>query len=232
NGVDPTGRSVEKPRTVEDVMDRTKSWQLSEIVDPVHCRLVTMPDNTDTSSKVVRLLYTNSGAGLLALGSNGVQKLWKWSRNDQNPSGKATASVVPQHWQPNSGLLMTNDVSGVNLEEAVPCIALSKNDSYVMSACGGKISLFNMMTFKVMTTFMPPPPASTYLAFHPQDNNIIAIGMEDSTIHIYNVRVDEVKTKLKGHQKRISGLAFSTNLGILVSSGADAHVCLLTVLSC
>jgi hypothetical protein len=43
-----------------------------------------------------------------------------------------------------------------------------------------------------MTTFMPPPPASTFLAFHPQDNNIIAIGMEDSTIHIYNVRVDEV----------------------------------------
>jgi WD40 repeat protein len=229
NGVDPTGRSVEKPRTVEDVMDRTKSWQLSEIVDPVHCRLVTMPDSTDTSSKVVRLLYTNSGAGLLALGSNGVQKLWKWSRNDQNPSGKATASVVPQHWQPNSGLLMTNDVSGVNLEEAVPCIALSKNDSYVMSACGGKISLFNMMTFKVMTTFMPPPPASTYLAFHPQDNNIIAIGMEDSTIHIYNVRVDEVKTKLKGHQKRISGLAFSTNLGILVSSGADAHLCVWSI---
>ena len=43
-----------------------------------------------------------------------------------------------------------------------------------------------------MTTFMAPPPASTFLAFHPQDNNIIAIGMEDSTIHIYNVRVDEV----------------------------------------
>ena len=62
---------------------------------------------------------------------------------------KATANVVPQHWQPNSGLVMTNDVSGVNLEEAVPCIALSKNDSYVMSACGGKVSLFNMMTFKV-----------------------------------------------------------------------------------
>lgn len=45
-----------------------------------------------------------------------------------------------------------------------------------------------------MTTFMAPPPASTFLAFHPQDNNIIAIGMEDSTIHIYNVRVDEVIT--------------------------------------
>ncbi|KAG6701327.1 hypothetical protein I3842_08G159800 [Carya illinoinensis] len=230
NGADPMSRSMEKPRIVaEDVTDRSKTWQLSEISDAVQCRLVTMPDSNDTSSKVVRLLYTNSGVGVLALGSNGVQRLWKWTRNEQNPSGKATASVVPQHWQPNSGLLMSNDVSGVNLEEAVPCIALSKNDSYVMSACGGKVSLFNMMTFKVMTTFMPPPPASTFLAFHPQDNNIIAIGMEDSTIHIYNVRVDAVKSKLKGHQKRITGLAFSTNLNILVSSGADAQLCVWSI---
>nr|XP_023929204.1 topless-related protein 3-like isoform X1 [Quercus suber]XP_023929206.1 topless-related protein 3-like isoform X3 [Quercus suber]POE89703.1 topless-related protein 3 [Quercus suber] len=229
NGVDQNGRSMEKPRTMEDVTDRTKPWQLSEIVDAVQCRLVTMPEGTDSSSKVVRLLYTNSGVGVLALGSNGVQKLWKWTRNEQNPSGKATANVVPQHWQPNSGLLMANDVSGVNLEESVPCIALSKNDSYVMSACGGKVSLFNMMTFKVMTTFMAAPPASTFLAFHPQDNNIIAIGMEDSTIHIYNVRVDEVKSKLKGHQKRITGLAFSTNLNILVSSGADAQLCVWSI---
>ena len=42
---------------------------------------------------------------------------------------KATANIVPQHWQPNSGPLMANDVSGVILEESVPCIALSKNDS-------------------------------------------------------------------------------------------------------
>lgn len=44
-----------------------------------------------------------------------------------------------------------------------------------------------------MTTFMSPPPAATFLAFHPQDNNIIAVGMEDSSVQIYNVRVDEVK---------------------------------------
>jgi WD40 repeat protein len=75
-----------------------------------------------------------------------------------------------------------------------------------------------------MMTFMAPPPATTFLAFHPQDNNIIAIGMEDSTIQIYNVRVDEVKSKLKGHQKRITGLAFSHVLNVLVSSGADAQL--------
>ncbi|KAG8369134.1 hypothetical protein BUALT_Bualt15G0119600 [Buddleja alternifolia] len=229
SGVDSMGRSMEKPRTLDDVNDKMKPWQLTEIVEPVQCRMVTMPDSTDAANKVARLLYTNSGVGILALGSNGIQKLWKWVRNEQNPGGKATANVVPQHWQPNSGLVMNNDVSGVNLEEAVPCIALSKNDSYVMSAAGGKVSLFNMMTFKVMTTFMPPPPASTYLAFHPQDNNIIAIGMEDSTIHIYNVRVDEAKSKLKGHQKCITGLAFSTNLNILVSCGADAQLCVWSI---
>ncbi|XP_010546752.1 PREDICTED: topless-related protein 3 isoform X2 [Tarenaya hassleriana] len=223
NGVDPS-----KSR-IDDATDKTKPWQLAEILDPVQCRQITLPESSDSSTKVIRLLYTNSGVGILALGSNGIQRLWRWPRNEQNPSGKATANVVPQHWQPSSGLLMANDISGVNLEEMVPCIALSKNDSYVMSAAGGKVSLFNMMTFKVMTTFMAPPPASTYLAFHPQDNNIIAIGMEDSTIHIYNVRVDEVKSKLKGHQKRISGLAFSTTLNILVSSGADAQICFWSI---
>nr|GEX03548.1 dolichyl-diphosphooligosaccharide--protein glycosyltransferase subunit 2-like [Tanacetum cinerariifolium] len=34
-----------------------------------------------------------------------------------------------------------------------------------------------------------------------------------------------VMAKLKGHQKRITGLAFSKLLGVLVSSGADAMIC-------
>ncbi|GFZ08332.1 transducin family protein [Actinidia rufa] len=71
---------------------------------------------------------------------------------------------------------------------------------------------------------MPPPPAATCIAFYPQDNNIIAIGMDDSSILIYHVRTDEVIDKLKGHSKRVTGLAFSTNLNVLVSSGADAQI--------
>ena len=63
---------------------------------------------------------------------------------------QATASIAPQLWQPPSGIIMTNDSSETNPEDAVSCFALSKNDSYVMSASGGKISLFNMMTFKVI----------------------------------------------------------------------------------
>jgi hypothetical protein len=51
---------------------------------------------------------------------------------------------------------------------------------------------------------MSPPPAATFLAFHPQDNNIIAIGMEDSTIQIYNVRIDDVRYSLSLFQMKYS----------------------------
>ncbi|KAI3692210.1 hypothetical protein L6452_32021 [Arctium lappa] len=217
-----------KPRIV-DGADKIKSWKLPDIVDSSHLKALRLPDPM-AASKVMRLIYTNSGLALLALASSAIHKLWKWQRNERNPSGKSTASIVPQLWQPTNGALMSNDVSESKpAEESAACIALSKNDSYVMSASGGKVSLFNMMTFKVMTTFMPPPPAATYLAFHPQDNNIVAIGMEDSTIQIYNVRVDEVKIKLKGHQKQITGLAFSQTLNALVSSGADAQLCIWNI---
>ncbi|MED6123342.1 RNA polymerase II associated Paf1 complex subunit Tpr1 [Stylosanthes scabra] len=213
-----------KPRISDESNDKSKIWKLTEINEPSQCRSLKLPDNVRVP-KISRLIYTNSGNAVLALASNAIHLLWKWQRNDRNSSGKATASMQPQLWQPSSGILMTNDIADSSPEDAVPCFALSKNDSYVMSASGGKISLFNMMTFKTMTTFMPPPPAATFLAFHPQDNNIIAIGMDDSSIQIYNVRVDEVKSKLKGHTKRITGLAFSHVLNVLVSSGADAQIC-------
>lgn len=47
-----------------------------------------------------------------------------------------------------------------------------------------------------MTTFMAPPPAATFLAFYPLDNYIIAIGMEDSSIQIYNIFTNEVCLKI------------------------------------
>ncbi|WZZ83310.1 hypothetical protein YC2023_103882 [Brassica napus] len=225
-----------KPVITEESNDKSKIWKLTEVSEPSQCRSLRLPENLRVA-KISRLIFTNSGNAILALASNAIHLLWKWQRNERNATGKATASLPPQQWQPASGILMTNDAAENNAEEAVPCFALSKNDSYVMSASGGKISLFNMMTFKTMATFMPPPPAATFLAFHPQDNNIIAIGMDDSTIQIYNVRVDEVmnqkspekkqcfvKSKLKGHSKRITGLAFSNVLNVLVSSGADAQV--------
>ncbi|PON89861.1 Topless-related protein [Trema orientale] len=211
-----------KPRLTEEA-NATRIWKLTEISETTQLRSLRLSAMVN-ADKISRLIYTNSGFAILALASNAIHLQWKWIRSEHNPSGKATTKVAPQLAQPTSGILMTNDLTNARPEDAVPCFALSKNDSYVMSASGGKISLFNMMSFRTMTTFMSPPPVATYLAFHPQDNNIIAVGMDDSTIHIYNVRVDEVKIKLKGHSKRVTGLAFSNVLDTLVSSGADSQI--------
>ncbi|KAE9445089.1 hypothetical protein C3L33_23012, partial [Rhododendron williamsianum] len=188
-------------------------------------------DPASLRNKVAELFYykNHSCNGVLTLGSNGTMTMWYW------PSWEVTTKVLPS----GSHLVMTNDVTGVNLEEAVPCMGLSKNyygDTFlnfysgekIISACGGAISLFNVneLGLEVFRTFMPPPPASTFLAFHPKDKKIIAIGMEDSTIRIYNLSERMVKSELKGHEKRITGLAFSTNLNILVSSAADAQLCI------
>ncbi|KAK0571517.1 hypothetical protein LWI29_017413 [Acer saccharum] len=223
-------------------MEDVRSWlaeqvnnlRLTEINEPAQYRSFNEPDQFRSTrlvshvqtDKIARLIYTNSGTGILALASNAIHMLWRWPRSETNPTGKATTKVSPQFVQPGSGILMTNDLTNANPAESVPCFALSRNDSYLMSASGGKVSLFNMMTFKTMTAFGFPPPAPTCLAFHPADNNIIAIGMDDSTIHIYNVRIDKTKTRLSGHSKRISCLAFSHVLNTLVSAGADAEMIL------
>lgn len=41
--------------------------------------------------QVSRLIYTNSGLAILALAANAVHKLWKWPRNDRNPTAKVLA---------------------------------------------------------------------------------------------------------------------------------------------
>nr|GEW41782.1 topless-related protein 4-like isoform X1 [Tanacetum cinerariifolium] len=216
---------VDRPRIGDEAIDKSRMWKVTEISEPSQCLSLRLPDNTSSLMQVTNLVYTNSGVGVLALVANAVHKLWKWPKNDRNTSGKANARLLPQLWQPTSGILMTNSISDTNPEDSIACFTLSNNDSYVISASGGKISLFNMMTFKTMTTFMPPPPAATFLAFHPKDNNIVAIGMDDASIQIFSVRLDEVMANLKGHQKRITGLAFSNSLGVMVSSGADAILC-------
>ncbi|KAK0572349.1 hypothetical protein LWI29_030321 [Acer saccharum] len=87
--------------------------------------------------------------------------------------------VTPQFWQPKNSLqLLINDISDNGPEVSVSCFALSKNDSYLISASRRMITLFNLITYKVIA-------------------------------------------KLKGHL--ITGLAFSSALNIMVSSGEDTQ---------
>ncbi|KAJ6915204.1 topless-related protein 1 isoform X3 [Populus alba x Populus x berolinensis] len=200
----------------------SKSERLILITSPSQFQILRLPSPMKTN-KISRLIYNNAGNSILTLTSNASHLCWKWSQNDIHSSDKATAKVPPQLWQPssNSGL-MTNDLTGGSPEETVPCFALSKNGSYLLSACGGRISLHSLLKFKTMMPIMQPP-AATCIAFYPQDNNILAIGRDNSMILIYNVRSAKVDTILEGHFKRVSGLVFSNDLNVLVSSGADAQ---------
>ncbi|KAJ0079750.1 hypothetical protein Patl1_24448 [Pistacia atlantica] len=82
-------------------------------------------------------------------------------------------------WQPPSGTLMTNDINDNKpLKRSAACIALSKYDSYVMSASGGKVSLFNMMTFKVKTKLKGHENQIAGLTFSQTLNALVSSGVD------------------------------------------------------
>jgi hypothetical protein len=56
NGVDSVARSTEKQISLDDVANKSKTSDLTEIVDPVHCRVVTLPETTDPTNKVFPIL--------------------------------------------------------------------------------------------------------------------------------------------------------------------------------
>ncbi|KAG6534902.1 hypothetical protein ZIOFF_008808 [Zingiber officinale] len=201
--MDSTSAADVEPRLSKKAK-KYRSWKLARFVDIWHLKAFWLPNSTSAVSKVpgnlfscvlfqvVRLIYTNSGHTLLALGSNAVHKFWKWPRDEPNPPGESIASVSPQLWQPSNGIFMTNERS------------------------------------------------ATSLAFNPGDNDIIAGTSSFALLEIivYNVTLLQVKTKLRGHQNKITGLAFFASLNVLESARADAQVCrqkvleLIAVLPC
>jgi len=213
---------MDASRTPDFVM---KAWKSADIVGSGHIRALRIPPDPEAAStKVLRLLYANEGKNLLTLSSNAILKLLKWEASDKNPRGRPTTSVPPLLWQPEEGILMTNDTTEANPREVAGCIALSKYEWSIRSSSGGKVSLFQTASFKIMATFMEPPPAPTFLAFYPQNDDIIVIGMDDSSIQIYDAHNNKVQRVLKGHQKKVTGLTFSQSMNVLVSSSADAQV--------
>lgn len=220
---------LEKTADNQTSMEHNKilgNQSISKVVQISRCESLRLPSEVK-SNKVWRLMYTHAGNMLVALVANGIHLLWKWSESDSNLTGQATTKCTPQVWQPQSRqgwVFLTNSLPSSDAGAVSPCLALTKNDFYAISASGGAVSIFNMLMFKKMRSIMPPTPAATCIACHPSNYNVIAVGMDDSTIIVYNVRLDEVISRLKGHSKRITGLAFSNILNVLVSSGADSQI--------
>jgi len=161
-------------------------------------------------SEVERLLYTSTGGAVLGLCADGIHKYWKFVDGRFKLWRPKVTDVTTQKARQDSG---------------DPCLVLSKNDSYVLSAFNGQVSLFNMRACKVMTTFATVPALVTRLAFDPLDNNVIAVGMSDATVHIYNFRSDKIVTVLRAHSLSITGLVYRRQRDTFLSAGSDGLLC-------
>ncbi|WVZ19558.1 hypothetical protein V8G54_006880 [Vigna mungo] len=218
------GLEDRRSNSIEESHKNSKLSNYLEICESSPCQFLELPTHPKIS-KILRLTYTNEGNGILALASNGHHLLWKWPCNNLNPDGKATTQVSPFIWQPRSDFqLMSNKLASSYSGDPISSFSLSKNDLYLMSTSGGPISFFNMFSFKSLATIMPPPPMATCLAFYPRDNNILAIGMDDFSIIIYNASTDKIISKLEGHTRRVSDLAFSISFDLLVSIGVNDQI--------
>ncbi|RZC53899.1 hypothetical protein C5167_012756 [Papaver somniferum] len=149
-----------------------------------------VPPQQNQMSNPFALGLVPAGFGIRSQQNNGGIPLFGKYQNSENPwlklakeaDDEASASVLPEIWEPKSGKLMLNDIENVTNNEIEPCFAMSKNGLYLISTSGGLISVFVTSTFEVNQT-------------------------------------------LKGHFKKITGLAYSTELKVLVSLDEEAQIC-------
>lgn len=89
---------MERPRALEDAVDiKVKPWQLTNIVDPVQCRLVTLPESTDSSNKVTYLTFA------ISIGLSIQASFYQWVACF-TAAGCSTPLYQHWHWHPGAWL--------------------------------------------------------------------------------------------------------------------------------
>mmetsp|Transcript_11414 Transcript_11414/g.32382 ORF Transcript_11414/g.32382 Transcript_11414/m.32382 type:complete len:852 (-) Transcript_11414:806-3361(-) len=184
-----------------------------------------LPSEAAQPGAIARVLFSGTSRAVLALSCTGRHCLWECVAGSA-PTDAAKASDCSSAWQPVNTSRMVNQMPKTSKSRPVSCLTVSNNGTYALSSSGMRVELYNLLDKESISHFQLPPPATTSLAFSPQDNNIIALGLEDSSICIYNARSKTCMLTLQGHSARVTGLAFSAASGALISAGADAKVCI------
>ncbi|XLR59997.1 hypothetical protein S83_010669 [Arachis hypogaea] len=195
-------------------------WNVSEICEPSQCQSLQLP--VHTKHMIDRLTYNHAGNCIFALALNGSLVRWMWPCGHTNLDGKANTKVSPKSFHP----ILRNDLKKHNRKDQASCLAVSKDDQYILSSSGAAINLFDLYLSRMMGNFKRNAPMSTCIAFHPHIDGVAALGMEDCSICIYNCFIiEDIKKLVDGHTKRVTALAFSKEYTILVSGDADARIC-------
>ncbi|KAM7258458.1 hypothetical protein ACFE04_014199 [Oxalis oulophora] len=158
----------------------------------------------ETSKEVSRLIYTNTGNGIIALDSNGVHRFWKWTQNNTN----AMINVPPSLWKPKKCLKpMTNELTCMikKLESHTKRVTgLAFSDALnVLVSCGADIQIvvWNAESWqKENHVFMERLHGDMHATDDPQgvwcdclsqatyssEGQMVYIILMDGTISIYN----------------------------------------------
>lgn len=77
-----------------DEVRPSKTMRLNALTQPNQIRSITLSEPPETNM-IIRLIYTNSGMGLLVLASNGIKILWKLQKDDTNLDKKQQQPCTP-----------------------------------------------------------------------------------------------------------------------------------------
>jgi WD40 repeat protein len=162
------------------------------------------------------MTFSPDGKTLALGGAPGTIKLWNFASGTEPVA--LTWSIVGEKSEPNTIVSLAFSANGEML--AAGSVGTIDNtdgwdigDKPVLSPEGGKIYLWNIATRKIIATFSETRGHVMALAFSP-DGKILASGIDDSTIKLWDVATGKTMTTLSGGYFTV---AFSPDGRILVS---------------
>ncbi|XP_074270503.1 protein TOPLESS-like [Silene latifolia] len=204
--------------------------QINEIYEQAQFQLIRLP-HIHTPPKIAKIIYVNSGT-IMALVSNSIHFIWdedKSASSSEWTTAPQRGSIIRQWKSSILGLKKTVVPNDTPRDGVVPCFALCGDNERLASASGGAIRAFSMKLRVPLYNILPiharGPTIPTSIIYHPKDSNIIIIGTEDSFILVHKILEMEDVALKKGHSKRVTGLAITDSGDLLVSTGADARIC-------
>lgn len=115
-------------------------------------------------------------------------------------------------------------IDSAHHEGAVLDAAFSADGSqFATSDINGLIQLFNTEDFVKLGTIQDRTGSSVNaIAFHPNNNNIIAAANQDRTVRIWNVALGQSLAEWVGHSRSVNAIVFNTDGSRLVSVSNDS----------
>ena len=197
-----------------------------------------------SNSSLSSLSISPSGAWL-ACGSraSGSLLVWEWQSESYVLKQQGhSATVSSLSYSPDSQYVVTGGDDGrvklwhglhgfcfktfAHHTAPVTAVLFSSNGNVVFSASlDGTVHAYDLVRYRLFRTFTTPTPAQfSCLALDPLGELLMAGTADPFDVFVFAVQTGRLLDVLSGHEGPISGLAFSPQLSLLLSSSWDRSV--------